>query len=378
MADNDSSQEKTEQATPKRREDAKKKGQVARSRELNTTLILLLGSGGMLVFGGYVMSLLQNAMISSFKLDYLTLKKTDFLLEKFITIGVNTLTGMLPILLMFVLIALLGPILMGGIKVNMGTLAPKFERISFLKGLKRIFAVRGLVELGKALLKFVLILTIALFVLNWQSKELMTLNTQDVFSAIFSGLRLIGTAFLIVSTSMIVVSLIDVPYQIYDHLQKLKMTKQEIRDEYKNTEGKPEVKSRIRQVQQEMSKQRMMEEVPKADVILTNPTHFSIALKYDQEGERAPYVVARGSDLVAFHIRNIAKAHNVTIVSVPPLARAIYYSTKNRQEIPQGLYIAVAQVLAYVYQLKRKFYPHREDVTPTSLRDIQIPEELQR
>jgi flagellar biosynthetic protein FlhB len=211
-----------------------------------------------------------------------------------------------------------------------------------------------------------------------QIEDFLSISSLPISVAIPKAFHLLAWSFLIVSCSLILIAVIDVPFQLFDHSQQLKMTKQEVRDEYKETEGKPEVKSRIRRMQQEMAQNRMMAEVPKADVILTNPTHFAVALVYEQDGLTAPRVIAKGQDHMAIQIGKIAKAHEVPILRLPPLTRAIYYSTEIDQEIPRGLYIAVAQVLAYIFQLKTKDRLDDIEATPDALNDLPIPDDLKR
>ena len=237
-------------------------------------------------------------------------------------------------------------------------------------------AVRGLVEMLKSMLKFLLIFgtTVGLFVQNFD--DFLALNTKPLIIAIGHTAELVSFSFLILSATLILVVAIDAPFQLWDHKRKLKMTRQEIKDEMKDTDGKPEVKNRIRSMQMELAQARMMDEVPKADVIVTNPTHFAVALKYDQHTSAAPTVVAKGKDLVASKIRSIAEESKIPILSAPPLARALFFATKVGDEIPEGLYLAVAQVLAYVFQLKVAI--KETGVYPKPPKDLPVPDEFEQ
>jgi flagellar biosynthetic protein FlhB len=219
----------------------------------------------------------------------------------------------------------------------------------------------------------------AVLVLMLRSDDLMALGKESLEPALIHMLWIIGWAMLVLSASLILIALIDVPFQIWDNIQKLKMTRQEVKEEFKNTEGKPEVRSRIRQLQREIAERRMMSEVPKADVVITNPEHFSVALRYDPAQAGAPFVVAKGIEEVALKIREIAVAHQVEVIEAPPLCRSIYHTTRINQEIPSGLYQAVAQVLAYVYQLNQyRANPHHKNrgKPPGEPPDFQVPEDL--
>jgi flagellar biosynthetic protein FlhB len=231
-------------------------------------------------------------------------------------------------------------------------MAFKASRVNPISGFKRMFGTKGLMELVKALLKLVCVSSIAVIFL-WANKyEFLGLSALPLGAALHQGAWLIGMCFLVVSSSLILIVAIDVPFQLWDHSKNLKMTLQEVRDEMKDTEGKPEVKSKVRQMQQEMAQRRMMDAVPDADVIITNPTHYAIALKYHHESMTAPIVVAMGKDLIAFRIREIAQENEVEIFQAPPLARALYAQSELKKEIPGELFFAVAQVLAFVFQLR--------------------------
>ncbi|NNL54991.1 MAG: flagellar biosynthesis protein FlhB, partial [Woeseia sp.] len=256
--------------------------------------------------------------------------------------------------------------LIGGWSFSVKAFAFKGERMSPIKGLKRIFSLNSVIELVKAIGKFALVGLIAVLWLWWSIDELLALGRQPVGAAIQTAIEICGVSLLVVSTGLIVIAMIDVPFQLHSYRKKLKMTRTEVRDEFKETEGRPEVKGRIRQLQRQAAQRRMMADIPTADVVITNPTHFAIALKYDDEGNGAPRVVAKGKGLIAAKIREIATHHRVPLFSAPPLARALYRSTELGQEIPAALYTAVAQVLAYIFQIRdAALPPHKWPTRPT-------------
>ncbi len=290
--------------------------------------------------------------------------------------GKLALDAVTPLLMVLLIAALAGPISLGGWLFSLEAMAPKASRMDPLAGLKRMFSVNALVELFKALAKFLVVLLVALLVLSQDQDDLLAIANESLDSAILHSLQVVGWSALWMSCGLILIAAADVPFQLWSHKQKLMMTKQEVRDEYKDSEGRPEVKQRIRQLQREMAERRMMSSVPQADVVITNPTHFAVALKYDPAKGNAPVMLAKGSDFTALKIREIANEHNVTVLESPGLARAVFYSTELDQEIPAGLYLAVAQVLAYVYQLKQ----HRagKGKRPGPLPDLPIPPDLRR
>ena len=282
----------------------------------------------------------------------------------------------LPLLALTVVIALAGPLLLSGWTFSTDQISMKFSRLNPITGFGRMFSWRGLLELFKALIKFAFILTVAVIVLWNEVDSVLGLGSESLHSAASHAAHLAAWTFLLLSCALVVLPLIDVPFQLWDHTRQLRMTHQEIRDENKLSEGSPEVKARIRQLQRDVARRRMMKAVPQADVIVTNPTHYSVALRYDQGKARAPVVVAKGMDLIALHIRTVAAEHQVPVIEAPPLARALYYSTKLDKEIPMGLYLAVAKLLAYVYQLK-----HREPgqaQTASHIPDFPIPEQFRK
>jgi flagellar biosynthetic protein FlhB len=351
VAEEDKSQERTEQATPKRLKEARERGQVPRSRELNTMVMLLAGSGGLLIMGEQLLEGVSALLRRGWVLERALVFDTRVLAQRLAALVQDALVTIAPLLALLFAAALAGPALIGGWSFSAQSLGFKWEKLDPVKGLGRIFAWRGLMELTKTLVKFVLVGAVSA-VLLWQlAGPLLSLGAQPLESAMGLAARLLSWSFLGLSAVLILIALVDVPFQLWDHARQLKMTRQEVRDELKETDGRPEVKGRIRALQREMAQRRMMEEVPKADVVIVNPTHFAVALRFDRHMS-APRVVAKGADLIAARIRGIAQQHDVAVFSAPPLARALYHSTELGQEIPAALYVAVAQVLAYVYQLR--------------------------
>ena len=367
MADDTQQQDRTEQPTPKRREDARKKGNVPRSRELTMTCVMLAGASGLLILANPIGSKILRAISDSLSIGRQQIFDTSHMPDALGNMISYVLLGLAPFGLVVVMAAFAGTVLIGGWSFSVDALAFKSERLSPLKGIKRIFSANGLNELVKAFAKFALVATAAVVWLWYCSDDLLSLGRQPIRPAITGALYTCGISFLIVSTTLIFIALVDVPFQLWNYKKKLKMTRQEVRDEFKDTEGRPEVKSRIRTLQQQIANRRMMEKVQSADVVVTNPTHYAIALKYDDLAMRAPKVIAKGKDLLATRIRERAEEHDVPLFSAPPLARALYRSTKLDHEIPAGLYTAVAQVLAYIYQLKnvvRGAFPISRPILP--------------
>ncbi|MDD2659954.1 MAG: flagellar biosynthesis protein FlhB [Methylococcales bacterium] len=372
----DSDQEKTEEPTSKRLEDAQKKGQIARSRELNTFVMLITSAILLLMLGEQMGNRLLAIMRTQFQLSREIIFDP---LSPVIYLKQNMIEGVMliaPFIAVMVVAAIVAPLALGGWVFSWDALAPKLEKLDPVKGLSRMFALRGLIELVKALLKFLLIFMVAVILSRHFLKELAGLGTEPLEQAISHALNIISICFLVLSASLIVVALIDVPYQLWDHSKKLKMTLQEIKDESKESQGRPEVKSRQRRIQMDMAQNRMMTQVPKADVIVTNPSHYAVALKYDQNSNGAPKLVAKGVDLIAAQIRLLANGANVPLVASPPLARALYYSTGLDKEIPKELYLAVAQVLAYIYQLKIARENNWDEPLPPG--NIKVPEHFRQ
>jgi flagellar biosynthetic protein FlhB len=372
----DSDQEKTEEPTSKRLEDAQKKGQIARSRELNTFAMLIASALLFLTLGGQIGTGLLTLMKTQFQLDRNILFDPASPLIYFKQTMTDGLLLIAPFIAVMVVVAIIAPLALGGWVFSWDALMPKFEKLDPIKGTARMFSMHGLVELIKALLKFLLIFMVAILLCRHFLNELTGLGSEPLEQSIGHALTITGNCFLILCASLITVAMLDVPYQLWDHSKKLKMTLQEIKDEMKESEGSPEVKARQRRAQMDMAQNRMMEQVPKADVIVTNPSHYAVALKYDPNSNSAPKLVAKGVDLIAAQIRLRATGAKVPLISSPPLARALYYSTAIDKEIPKGLYLAVAQVLAYIYQLKTARENHWDEPLPPG--PIKVPDEFRQ
>lgn len=372
----DSGQDKTEEPTGKRLSEARKKGQVARSKELNNFVTLIVSATLFFYFGQSMVLGLLSMMRHQFELSRTVIFDPATPLIHFKLAMQEGYVVIIPLMVILLIADLLTPMLMGGWNFASEAVQPKFSKLNPLKGIKKIFGIQGVMELIKAIVKVLLIGFVAWNLFNLYFDDFMSLSHRTPAQAIFRAGQIIVISVLVLSATLLLLVLIDVPYQLWNHHRQLKMTKQEVRDEMKESEGRPEVKSKIRQLQMQAAQRRMMEAVPKADVIVTNPTHFAVALKYDQNANGAPVLVAKGVDLMAAQIRNIALANKVTLVAAPSLARALYYSTELNQEIPRGLFLAVAQVLAYVFQLRAATQNGWGKPTPPS--DITIPDEFRQ
>ncbi|MGL4318587.1 MAG: flagellar biosynthesis protein FlhB [Pseudomonas sp.] len=376
MAESESGADKSEEPTSKRLEEARKKGQVARSKELNTLAVMLAGAAALLIYGAEMGATMIELMRDNFTLSRDVLLDDGSMARNLLASGLQALKSLQPLLIVLLIASIVGPIALGGWLFSAEAMQPKFSRMNPWEGLKRMFSTKALVELLKALAKFTIILLVALAVLKADQKDLLAIANEPVEAGIMHSLEIVGRSLLWLASGLILIAAVDVPFQLWDARQKLMMTKQEVRDEYKDSEGRPEVKSKIRQLQRQMAEQRMMQAVPEADVVITNPTHFAVALKYDPTKGNAPMLLAKGGDFLALKIREIAQEHKVTLLESPALARAVFYSTEVDHEIPAGLYLAVAQVLAYVYQLKQ--FRAGKGKRPSPLNNLPIPPELRR
>ncbi|MGR5449761.1 flagellar biosynthesis protein FlhB [Vibrio sp. PNB22_3_1] len=369
MAESDG-QERTEEATPRRLQQAREKGQVARSKELASASVLIVGAVALMWFGESLARALFSIMSRLFDLQ----RDEIFDTYKLFDIAGGALLDLLfPLFLILVTLfvaAIVGAAGLGGISFSAEAAMPKLSKMNPLSGLKRMVGMQSWVELVKSILKVALVSGVAIYLIQASQADLFQLSMDVYPQNIFHALDILLNFILLISCSLLIVVAIDIPFQIWQHADQLKMTKQEIKDEYKETEGKPEVKGRIRMLQREAAQRRMMADVPQADVIVTNPEHFSVALRYKQKTDRAPVVIAKGTDHMAMKIREVAREHDITIVPAPPLARALYYTTDLEQQIPDGLFTAVAQVLAFVFQLKQ--YRKRGGQRP-KIQDYEFP-----
>nr|WP_319527586.1 flagellar biosynthesis protein FlhB [Pseudomonas laurentiana] len=376
MAESESGQDKTEDPTDKRKKDAREKGEIARSKELNTVAVTLAGAGGLLVFGGTLAQTLMELMRINFTLSREVLIDERSMGIFLLASGKMAMLATQPVLLVLLLAAIIGPISLGGFLFAGSSLAPKFSRMNPMSGIKRMFSMHALTELLKALAKFFVILMVALAVLSSDRDDLLAIAHEPLEQAVIHSVQVVGWSALWMAAGLLLIAAVDAPLQLWQAHKKLLMTKQEVRDEYKDSEGRPEVKQRIRQTQREMSQRRMMAAIPEADVVITNPTHYAVALKYDPEKGGAPLLLAKGTDFIALKIREIAGEHKIQILESAALARSIYYSTELEEEIPAGLYLAVAQVLAYVFQVRQ--YRAGKGKAPEPLKDVPIPPDLRR
>lgn len=374
MAESGSGQEKTEEPSARKLQKARDEGQVPRSRELNTLLMLIVSGAVFLFVGKTLVSGLLGILETGFVMERQRIFEASFTVKMLWQSFEASFWLLLPILGVLFLAALISPLIVSGWTFSGKALVPKLERMDPVKGLGRVLGWKGLVELAKALAKFLIVSLVGYSLLIAKLPEFLSLGNLPLHQ----GLATVGWemlwVFIILSCTLILVAAVDVPFQLWDFRRQQKMTRQELKDEHKETEGNPELKSKVRVVQREMASRRMMEKVPDADVVITNPTHYSVALKYDVDKMRAPVVVALGADLVALQIRRVAVANDVPVMESAVLARALFFNSELNEEIPAGLYMAVAQVLAYIYQLKQS----REDGTKTPHKpvDLPIPEEF--
>ncbi|EGQ8217065.1 flagellar biosynthesis protein FlhB [Vibrio parahaemolyticus] len=369
MAESDG-QERTEEATPRRLQQAREKGQVARSKELASASVLIVGAIALMWFGESLARSLFSIMSRLFDLKRDEIFDTTKLFDIALGAMTDLLFPLFLILIMLFVAATIGAAGVGGISFSAEAAMPKLSKMNPLSGLKRMVGMQSWVELIKSILKVVLVTGVAMYLIQASQADLIQLSMDVYPQNIFHALDILLNFILLISCSLLIVVAIDIPFQIWQHADQLKMTKQEVKDEYKETEGKPEVKGRIRMLQREAAQRRMMADVPQADVIVTNPEHYSVALRYKQKTDRAPVVIAKGTDHMAMKIREVAREHDITIVPAPPLARALYHTTELEQEIPDGLFTAVAQVLAFVFQLKQ--YRKRGGQRP-KIQDYDLP-----
>jgi flagellar biosynthetic protein FlhB len=393
VAEEDSDLEKTEPPSQRRLDKAREEGQVARSRELSTFTVTLAGGAGMWLMGDMLSHSVIRMIREGLTLDRALAFRSELLLPRLHELSVSMLLAFLPLMGLLLLVALFSPLLLNGWLFSLKPLQPNLNKLNPLKGFGRMFSTNSLMELSKAVAKALVVGGIGALVIWHEKAEIVMLVSEPVKTAIPHLGGLIWTTFAAIMVGMLLIVAVDVPFQLWEHHRKLKMTREEVRQEAKETEGDPQVKARVRSMQREMARRRMMAEIPKADVVVTNPTHYSVALKYSDtevsaeantSGEnakrsgrnrmRAPVVVAKGSHLMAAKIREIAKEHNVPILEAPPLARALHRHCDLGDAIPEALYTAVAEVLAYVYQLRR--YKKVGGAYPQEPQELPVPKEL--
>jgi flagellar biosynthetic protein FlhB len=344
--------ERTEEPSQRRLQDARERGQVPRSRELTNFATMMGGSATLVAIGGSLAAHLSQMMRRGLSIDPQRLWNPDSMLNSLGEACVGALTVLLPVFGALIALVLLASLVLGGWNFSPRAMAPDFARLSPLAGLKRLFGLRGASELGKALLKCAVVGGVCSGVVSWIFRDVLALAHMEPRAAIGRGAGLVSWSFVWLCASLAIVAMVDVPLQLFQFKRSLRMTRQELRDEAKESDGRPETKQRIRQLQQTLARRRMMHKVPTADVVIVNPTHFAVALKYDSAKMRAPRVLAKGVDLVAQNIRRIAEENRVPVFESPKLARALYRSTDLNKEIPAGLYVAVAQVLSYIFRVR--------------------------
>lgn len=352
MAENsDDSQEKTEEPTERKISKAREEGQIARSQEVAIAASVIIVAAYLFVFGTQIFGRLSDVMIDLYTFDAALLSDQNRILTALYVSIEKGLVAILPLMAFALLTVLAFSGLVGGYNFSFKAVAPKLNKLNPLTGLKRIFSMRSIVELLKALLKFLLVGGIAYLLIAESVDDFAQISLMSLRPGLSSSAEIIAAAFFIVACGLIVIAAIDAPYQIYQHAQKLKMSLKEVKDERKETDGSPEVKQKIREKQRQASFARMMEAVADADVVITNPEHFAIALSYDPTAEEPPKVVAKGADLVALRIKERSKEEGVPLFESPMLARALYFTTELDQFIPEPLFEAVAQVIAYIFNL---------------------------
>ena len=361
----DTAEDKTEEPTARRLQKAREDGQVARSTELPAAVILISCFLLFMVAGGWLVSRLMITFAGGFVFDRKTLDQPTLLPAAFASQALDGLVFMMPVLGLTLVLAVISAGLTGGYLFSLKAVAPKLDKINPIQGFKRMFGPKAAVELAKAILKFTLVAAALWFMLMSHLEELVMLGRMGLEPALALSGELIAKSALAVSLTLALIAMIDVPYQKWQFKKNLRMTKQEIKDEMKDIEGRPEVKAQIRRRQREIANARMIQRVKTADVVITNPEHFAVALEYDPNGDSAPILVAKGSDFMAAKIREEARTHGVHLFSAPELARALYFTTEADQPVPESLYLAVAQVIAYVFSLEGAQPGHQAMARPT-------------
>ncbi len=372
MAD-DSGLERTEPASPQRLEKAREEGDVPRSRELSTCTVLLAAGGGLFFYGDTLFRQLEKSVVTGVSFERAVAFDSTFLLNRIFNMVEEVMFAFMPVAAMLLIAALASPLLIGGWLFSFSALEPKFSRLNPIAGLGNLVSSRAGIELVKAILKTILVGVIAWMVVMRQKEAIFGLVHESLQQGSAHLGHMLIVCFLAIVSGLVLIAAIDAPYQMWAYADKLKMTHQEVIQESKEANGNPQIKAKIRAQQREMARRRMMSEIPTADVVVTNPTHFSVALKYT-DGTGAPRVVAKGADVLAAKIREIAQENKVPILESPPLARALHKHTEIGDEIPEALYSAVAEILAYVYQLRT--YKKAGGLPPQEPKNVLVPEGL--
>ncbi|GAA5159529.1 flagellar biosynthesis protein FlhB [Viridibacterium curvum] len=347
----DSDLEKTEPASGRKLEQAREEGKVPRSRELSSFLVLVAGVLSIWTSSGWIYERLSSVMRHGLSFDHQAAFSSDIMTSTMLSLSADGLLALAPILVVVVVVGVVSHMLLGGVVISSKSFQFDLTRMDPISGMRRFFSVNGLIELVKGTVKAACILGIAGAIVWKQRVEILMLMSMPLHSGLITFMQMLVLASLALSASLALIAAIDVPYQVWHYFKELRMSKADVKQENKESEGDPQVKGKIRQRQNEMARRRMMDAVPKADVVVTNPTHFAVALKYDAGRMGAPTVVAKGADLVAKAIRDLAARHAVPMLEAPPLARALFHHAKVDEQIPTALYTAVAEVMAYVYQL---------------------------
>lgn len=347
--------EKTEKATPKKRQDARKKGQVIKSQDVTSAIVMLMVFIFLFFFAGSLrdelLAFFRQTFIHNIRIETLTI---DSVMHLFIETLIQMAFIIVPIMAIAVVGALAGNFLQFGFLFTLEPMKFDLKKMDPIKGLKRMFSVKAIVELLKSVLKIGFIGSVTTIIIWTNLPEVLALSFKSPWMTLITVGKLVGIMGIAASLVLLCVSILDWMYQKFDYEKNLKMSKQDIKDEYKNSEGDPLIKSKIKQRQREMAMRRMMSEIPSADVVITNPTHYAIALKYDEDSMDAPRVIAKGTDFIAQKIKLIAKEHDVIMVENRPLARAMYDQVEIGDPVPEEFFKAVAEILAYVYRIKRK------------------------
>lgn len=373
MAD-DSDLERTEPASPRRLEQAREEGDVPRSRELATCTVLMAAGVGIWVLGDYMMRPLQRLLVAGLSFERAQAFDPELLLAALAAKLGDVLLAFAPLAGLLILVAVASPLLIGGWLFSTKSLQPNFGKLNPMKGIGNMFSANSAMELVKAIAKTLLVGVVAWMVASSQMDAVMALGAESITQGAAHLGHILLVSFISIVAALVLIALIDAPYQMIHYANKLKMTREELRQEAKESDGNPEIKAKIRQQQREMARRRMMSEIPSADVVVTNPTHYAVALKYTDGKMRAPQVVAKGADEVAAKIREIARENNVPLLEAPPLARALFRHAELGDEIPEALYTAVAEVLAYVFQLR--VYRQQGGSRPSAPTTVDVPPEL--
>jgi len=374
MAAEQSDLEKTEPASARRLEKAREEGNVARSRELSTLVMVGSAVGGLWFMAGSLGMRLEQVMRAGLQFGRGAATDPAQMLARAGATAAQALLAVAPLLLLMAAAALVAPTLLGGWLFSMRALAPRSGKLNPAAGIARMFSMQALVELLKALAKSVLIGGVAAWVIAHNLDRMMGLMALAPRAALTQAVMLVARDCALIAATLVLVALIDAPWQLWNHQRKLRMSREDLRQEHKESEGDPQIKAQIRRQQQAVARRRMMAQVLRADIVLTNPTHFAVALKYDDHAMRAPRVVAKGAELVALRIRELAAGHGVPVLEAPPLTRALYRHTRLDDEIPAALYTAVAEVLAWVYRLKR--WRAEGGEPPRAPADLPVPQAL--